>query len=219
MELISGEAASVDAPSLDMEGWELQLPAFVLSTRDVSAVAADRRLTKFPALDLSAAVLPDRSGRSHPKGAACTTPPGGPGGAGSDTPTVCTSNTTAAIDVGGGSRMLPGSACTTCHSRQGGPRSTIAGTVYATAHEPNDCHGVNGGLTVVVTDANGVVTNIAVNSVGNFESRARIAAPFRVKVTDGVRERVMAGTLTAGDCNSCHTRGGFNGAPGRVMAP
>jgi hypothetical protein len=63
MDLISGEAASVDAPSLDMEGQELQLLAFVLSTRDVSVVAADRRLRKFPALDLSAADHPDRSGR------------------------------------------------------------------------------------------------------------------------------------------------------------
>jgi hypothetical protein len=47
MELISGEAASIDAPSLDMDGRELQLLAFVLSTRDVSVVAADRRLTQF----------------------------------------------------------------------------------------------------------------------------------------------------------------------------
>jgi hypothetical protein len=62
-ELGSGEAASVDAPSLDMEGRELQILAFVLSTRDVSVAAADRRLTNFPALDLSAADPPDRSGR------------------------------------------------------------------------------------------------------------------------------------------------------------
>lgn len=63
MELISGEAASVDAPSLDMEGQELQLLAFVLSTRDASVVAPDGGLRKFPALDLSAADHPDRTGR------------------------------------------------------------------------------------------------------------------------------------------------------------
>ena len=54
MELTSGEAASVDAPSLDMEGRELQLLAFVLATRDASVVAADHRLRKFLAIDHSA---------------------------------------------------------------------------------------------------------------------------------------------------------------------
>ena len=102
---------------------------------------------------------------------------------------------------------------------RGGPRYTVAGTVYPTAHEPNDCNGVNAGLTVVVTDANGAVTNLPVNGVGNFRSSTRIAAPFKVKVTDGTKERVMVGTLTAGDCNTCHTEAGTNGAPGRVMAP
>ena len=101
---------------------------------------------------------------------------------------------------------------------RGGPAYTLAGTVYPTAHEPDDCDGV-GGLTVVVTDANGVVTNVTVNQAGNFSSRAKIAAPFHVKVTNGTKERAMAGSLTAGDCNSCHTLAGANGAPGRVMAP
>jgi predicted CXXCH cytochrome family protein len=29
----------------------------------------------------------------------------------------------------------------------------------------------------------------------------------------------MSGAVTAGDCNSCHTEQGANGAPGRIMAP
>ena len=97
--------------------------------------------------------------------------------------------------------MRPGGACITCHTMRGGPNYTVAGTVYPTAHEPNDCNGVNGALTVVVTDKNGVVTNIAVNTVGNFSSRTAIAAPFTVKVTNGTKTRAMAGSLTAGDCN------------------
>jgi hypothetical protein len=157
-----------------------------------------------------------------PRGAACTTaPPAGAPAAGATnpyaTPSVCTSGTTT---VGRqGSTMRPGEACITCHSMKGGPSYQIAGTVYPTAHEPNDCNGVNGGVTVVVTDAKGVVTQIPVNSVGNFSSRATIAAPFHVKVTSGTKERVMAGSLTAGDCNSCHMENGANGAPGRIMAP
>ena len=115
--------------------------------------------------------------------------------------------------------MRPGGACITCHTMRGGPAYAVAGTVYPTAHEPNDCNGVSGAVTVVVTDKNGVVTTLPVNGVGNFSSRARIAAPFNVKVVNGAKQRVMAGALTAGDCNSCHTLAGVNGAPGRVMAP
>ncbi|MDB4933502.1 MAG: hypothetical protein JWP87_474 [Labilithrix sp.] len=163
-----------------------------------------------------------------PKGAVCTPPPGGAdggadggatGGTNTNTPLVCTSKQTWNNGNDGSSKMRPGGACITCHSQRGGPNYTVAGTVYPTAHEPNDCNGVNGALTVVVTDKNGVVKNIPVNSVGNFSLGGQIAPPFTVKVTNGVKERAMASALTAGDCNSCHTVTGVNGAPGRVMAP
>lgn len=164
-----------------------------------------------------------------PKGAVCTPPAGGAdagadgGGGGGGTPTntplVCTSKKTWNDGNSGSPLMRPGGACITCHSMQGGPSYTVAGTVYPTAHEPNDCNGVNGALTVVVTDANGVVKNVNVNSAGNFSLSAPIAPPFKVKVTNGAKERVMVGALTAGDCNTCHTASGVNGAPGRVMAP
>jgi hypothetical protein len=164
-----------------------------------------------------------------PMGTVCTPPPGDAGADGGDagvvganpynTPTVCTSNKTWNQGNNGSSSMRPGGACITCHTMRGGPAYTVAGTVYPTAHEPNDCNGVNGAVTVVVTDANGAVTTIPVNGVGNFNSRAKITAPFHVKVTNGAKVRAMAGALTAGDCNSCHTLAGVNGAPGRVMAP
>jgi hypothetical protein len=64
--LISGESASVDASSLDMEGRELPLLAFVLSTPHLYVVAASPRLTKFPAAEPLAAGHTDRSGRLHP---------------------------------------------------------------------------------------------------------------------------------------------------------
>jgi len=41
----------------------------------------------------------------------------------------------------------------------------------------------------------------------------------QVRVFDGTKDRVMGAPLTAGDCNSCHTEPGVNGAPGRIMAP
>jgi len=57
IKLRENELIPLDADQLDL--------AFVLSTRDVSLVAAERTLRKFPALDLSAADHPDWSGRSH----------------------------------------------------------------------------------------------------------------------------------------------------------
>ncbi len=165
------------------------------------------------------------------KGAACTDPPGGgdagpTADAGPDagsiysTPLVCTSKVTWDKGNTASPEMRPGGTCITCHSMRGGPRYSIAGTVYPSAHEPNDCNGSTGaGLTVVVTDKNGKVTTLPVNKVGNFFTRAQIVAPFRVKVTNGAKERAMVGSLTAGDCNTCHTAAGANGAPGRIIAP
>jgi mono/diheme cytochrome c family protein len=158
----------------------------------------------------------------------CTDKPPAAGDAGTvfNTPTVCTSNTFWKggnggddDDNGGTSTMHPGVACITCHTIQGGPSFKIAGTVYPTAHEPNDCDGVKGGLTVIVTDAHGKDTPLTVNSAGNFYSESNIKAPFHVRVTNGTKVRAMNGSLTAGDCNSCHTVAGANGAPGRILAP
>jgi hypothetical protein len=153
-----------------------------------------------------------------PRAQACTGIDGGTSRASSyDTPTVCTSNKTWGGEQS--AEMDPGAACITCHLRKG-PNFTIAGTVYPTAHEPNDCYGISSAtLKVVVTDAQGKTLTLGVNQTGNFRSNSPLAPPFHVKVVDGTKERLMAGSLTAGDCNSCHTVGGANGAPGRVMAP
>ena len=118
--------------------------------------------------------------------------------------------------------MDPGRACLTCHQQQGGPRFAVGGTVYPTAHEPDQCVGL-AGITVVITDKNGTVTSLTTNSSGNFYSSSRsgtITPPFSAKVTNAQgATRAMSGTITAGDCNSCHTETGANGAPGRIMAP
>jgi hypothetical protein len=43
--------------------------------------------------------------------------------------------------------------------------------------------------------------------------------PFTAKVTFQGREIVMTTPQTDGDCNSCHTETGANGAPGRIKLP
>jgi hypothetical protein len=114
-----------------------------------------------------------------------------------------------------GPTMDPGDTCPSCHSN-----FQIAGTVYPTADEPTDCDGVTGStLSVVITDAKGNVQTLAVNATGNFYSTESVAMPFHAKVISKTTERDMVDAQSIGDCNYCHTPTGFNGAPGRIMAP
>jgi hypothetical protein len=144
---------------------------------------------------------------------------GGAGGAGGfDGPVVCTSGKTWT----GGNResplMHPGLPCIGCHASGEGPRFRIAGTVYPTGHEPDDCDGA-AAAAVEVTDASGAITTLPVNAAGNFFSSAAFAFPIRVAVVAGGTRRAMAGSPPTGDCNTCHTRDGANLAPGRIALP
>jgi mono/diheme cytochrome c family protein len=138
-----------------------------------------------------------------------------------DGPTVCTSGRRWNDDDDGSPRMLPGRACITCHRSSDdddAPRFRIAGTVYPTGHEPNDCLGAPSG-TVEVTDANGNVTMLPVNASGNFFTTAALPFPIRVAVLANGKRRAMGASPPVGDCNSCHTPDGANGAPGRIALP
>jgi hypothetical protein len=141
-----------------------------------------------------------------------------------DTPVQCSSAAQWTQGNNGSGYMRPGGACIACHATSGGeaPFLSLGGTVYKTAHEPDDCDGVNGAsiaATVVITDANGKVLSVPVNRAGNFYSSAAIATPFHAKVVSGGSERAMSASQTSGDCNSCHTESGTNSAPGRIMLP
>lgn len=131
-------------------------------------------------------------------------------------PAKCTNGTSFVFK---GATMSPGMACNGCH------RFSIAGTVYPTAHEPNNCKGANvAGTTVVVTDAMNRTQTLAVNAAGNFMASSAVSAPYKVKVVGpNGKERPMATPLTAamGDCNSCHSQNGSGNpkAPGRVLIP
>jgi hypothetical protein len=124
----------------------------------------------------------------------------------------------------GDKTMHPGKACIGCHStRPKAPTFQIAGTVYQTGHEPDDCFGGppagTATPTVEITDAAGAVVTITPNSSGNFSSRTMIKLPYTAKVKFAGRERVMSGAQMSGDCNSCHSQAGTNYAPGRIVLP
>ncbi len=164
----------------------------------------------------------------------CTTapPPSGEGGAdsgsldgGLDGASPCTSRS---YWDGGNTKsplMNPGEACSACHQVMGGPNLLFAGTVYKTAHEPDLCNGQSPPptITVTITDVNKRTVKGVVNNAGNFDipkpGGAPLKAPFKASLSDGVATRAMVGTVTSGDCNSCHTVAGKNGAPGRILAP
>jgi hypothetical protein len=133
------------------------------------------------------------------------------------TPTVCTSGKTSSSGRES-STMLPGEACISCHQQNRGPRFSIGGTAYPTAHEPDDCIGASG-IQVVITDANNQVLTLTANQAGNFYSQRSVALPYHAKVVAGGNERAMSAAQTSGDCNSCHTEQGTSQAPGRIMAP
>jgi hypothetical protein len=124
----------------------------------------------------------------------------------------------------GSASMNPGRACINCHATTGGeaPTFAIAGTLYPTGHEPDLCNGVNGGTAgaqVVITDAANRTVTLTPNAAGNFTYTGALTTPFHAKVSYQGRERIMSAAQTTGDCNSCHTQNGANGAPGRITLP
>jgi hypothetical protein len=153
------------------------------------------------------------------------TPPPLDAGADGEAGAVCTSGTRWTMGNTPSPGMHPGMACNACHQQLGGPNLRLAGTVYATLHDPDDCEGKGPppNLDVIVVDSNQRTYTMRVNGAGNFfdvpGGGAPPKAPFRARVTNGAQTRVMNGTVTSGDCNSCHTAQGRNGAPGRILAP
>jgi hypothetical protein len=121
---------------------------------------------------------------------------------------------------GQSSTMEPGVACISCHQSSGGPHFTVAGTVFPTGHEPDKCDApASSGAVVTVTDSAGVTASFTANSVGNFSGNASLTFPITAVVSFNGKTRAMTTAVPSGDCNSCHTQTGANGAPGRVTLP
>jgi len=153
--------------------------------------------------------------------------PAGDCGAGGAPPIqiVCTSQSYWADGDEGSKDMHPGMACVSCHAEpndegETGPDLLFGGTVYPTAHEPDDCNGV-GAVTVVVTDAAGRTVQATARASGNFfvEGETPLALPIRAEVRRDGKTLAMQDPVDSVDCNACHTAEGAEGAPGRIVAP
>jgi hypothetical protein len=148
---------------------------------------------------------------------------GGAGGSPYDVPPMCSSGQTWNNGDNDGAQMYPGRACNECHAVEKPDQIfTFAGTVYPTAHEPDDCLGVGAGDAVVeLTDANDVVVTATTNSSGNFTETGAFAFPVTVRGVANGMTLAMATPLQPedGDRNTCHDQDGNNGAPGRIILP
>lgn len=159
---------------------------------------------------------------------ACGT--GAGGGPTAPPPEACSS--TSKGTTGESATMNPGQPCMSCHVPGGEAAEkafAFGGTVYPKGHNMmNQCNGINGqtgslaGASVVVTDSNGKVFKVSVGPNGNFYRYATstFVPPYSAELAmaDGTTNKM--GTMqTSGDCNSCHTDTGANGAPGRIWTP
>lgn len=150
-------------------------------------------------------------------------------GCGSDaaTTTVGTSVCASELQWTGGDEgsplMHPGKDCVGCHADQGeGPTFAVAGTVFGDLHQSADCYGVEG-AKVVLTGSDGKEITLTTNVAGNFyldkADAAALKLPYTAKVVVGGKENKMISPQSAGSCNTCHSKAGANGAPGRIGTP
>jgi hypothetical protein len=203
----SPDAVSVDATPLDGETLDADAPDTVLVDVEPDGDGL------IPS-DFEPGPLPDPGGL--PLGYSDTPP------AGADSAACATSQWWSRGDRES-NLMHPGGDCTSCHnSRREGPIFSIAGTVMPDYDAAEDCRGVTGPVVEIYGSSGTLLQTLRANSVGNFFSERRIAAdqlPYTARVIYDGRVREMFTPQTSGQCNSCHTAIGANGAPGRIVLP
>lgn len=138
---------------------------------------------------------------------------------------TCASQTFYPPGAEGSGDMNPGEACKACHASEAPSRVyAYMGTVFPSMHEQNRClANPPAGVRVEILDQTGAVvaTMTPFASSGNFYSHRSTAlvAPYTARVVSGTRMSVMTTPQTDGDCNTCHSQDGLNGAPGRIIWP
>lgn len=218
---------------------DLLAPSLSDSSRSVAQLALDRMQSS------TAPMPPGAPGSVHVDDLAVWaqwlldgTPTGECGGTGSTTggpapELMCTSGRWWDADEDDGSpHMFPGRACLGCHDDERAddpddddiPDLVAAGTIYPSLFEPDNCRGADvDDVIIELLAANGEVTKLRPNQSGNFLVHRRDAPglqpPFTVTVRRGDTTRSMNMQAPHGNCNECHTEGGSNGAPGRIMLP
>lgn len=120
------------------------------------------------------------------------------------------------------SSMHPGSTCIDCHTSNHGPSYSYAGTVYPNISDSEDCRGASGVKVQILDAEDNILATTTTNTAGNFYLKKTTYPfkPYRVVLTLAGRTREMQLVQsTSGDCNTCHSTNGKNGALGRIVAP
>lgn len=162
---------------------------------------------------------------------------GGMKDGGSGLPTTCLSNNRWTQGNVGAEGMNPGLACRSCHLGQNfegqNPNGDVnaayamffMGTAYGDFNEANLCnaHQVPAGAVIEILDNAGVLKlTLAIDPSGNFRSTSTtpgFALPYRARIRANGQVRPMGDAQMNGDCNTCHTEQGREGAPGRIVWP
>jgi hypothetical protein len=121
--------------------------------------------------------------------------------------------------------MNPGRSCVQCHADENdefhAPFYKVGGTVMQDLHDADDCRGAAQQI-VIVTDGLGNEHQMRTNTAGNFwlDADVELVPPFSARIIDTEgRQRVKQVPVDSGDCASCHTAEGDQGAPGRLTPP
>ncbi len=121
--------------------------------------------------------------------------------------------------------MNPGLACRSCHVRSAPELAYFfSGTVFGSRHEQDLCNSPppEGARIEILNAAGEIALTLLPNAAGNFISKARepgFPLPYRARVVVGDVESTMQSLQQNGDCNTCHTEQGQQGAPGRIVWP
>jgi hypothetical protein len=142
-------------------------------------------------------------------------------------PTTCTSSSWWTSGNNGSANMNPGLACKACHATNAFFKNyQFMGTVFPSLHEQDRCNAPPpSGGTIEIIDSNGMVaaTLTPDSPSGNFHSSIpvldTVSVPYTARVTLNGKTATMMTPQMTGDCNSCHTEQGANGAPGRIVWP
>lgn len=126
----------------------------------------------------------------------------------------------------GSESMNPGMACRACHlASRPGRAYFFMGTVFASLHAKDRCIAPPpGGGRIEIIDSNGALAQTidVTSGSGNFRSGSlstTVQLPYTVRIVANGRTGRMLTPQMNGDCNSCHTEQGTNGAPGRIYWP
>ena len=129
-------------------------------------------------------------------------PSGGSGGSGT---TACVQ---AATPPGSGHHNA-GANCQSCHTGNGAPLWTAAGTLYSSGGA------AVAGATITIVDATGKSIAIVTAQNGNFWTGEAVTAPLHVRASRCPNTASMSMNAN-GACNSCHTS---SASPGRIELP